>query len=144
MDKQKGFTLVELILVIAIIGFLAAILIPAVGNIGAKAKERAVRADLKTIRTAIEYYKVDFAVYPATLTLLTNVTDRLVDTIPDDPYAAAAGTKYRYDLDTAGRHTYVVWSIGPNATSNLGGAGNDTLDATPVDDIYQTNAKTIP
>lgn len=50
--KKKGFTLIELIVVIAILGILAAVLIPRFGGFTASAKQKACAADARTILTA--------------------------------------------------------------------------------------------
>ena len=61
---EKGFTLIEMLLVVAIIGFLVAILLPSVGGVGEGAKVRAVKADLRTLKSAIEVYYISFGLYP--------------------------------------------------------------------------------
>lgn len=57
--KKKGFTLVELIAVIAILGILAMIVVPKVGNYTGRAKEAKKLADAKTIAQAVEMYNTD-------------------------------------------------------------------------------------
>ena len=62
--KKKAFTLVELILVITILGILAALVMPTFqGNI-ATAKESAAKSDLMALRTQIELYKLQHNQYP--------------------------------------------------------------------------------
>lgn len=54
-----GFTLIELMLVVAIIGLLAAIAVPKFGNLVTKAKEASVRGKLGTLRSALSLYYAD-------------------------------------------------------------------------------------
>jgi type II secretion system protein G len=56
---RKGFTLIELLIVVAIIGILAAIAVPNFLNAQIRAKIARVEADLKSINTAMEMYKLD-------------------------------------------------------------------------------------
>ena len=56
--KNKGFTLVELMIVVAILGIMAAIVIPTFQGNVATAKESASKTNLMTIRTQIELYKL--------------------------------------------------------------------------------------
>ena len=56
--KKKGFTLVELIIVVTILGIMAAIVIPTFQGNVATAKESASKSNLMTIRTQIELYKL--------------------------------------------------------------------------------------
>ena len=56
---ESGFTLVELMIVMTIIGILASIAIPSYIRSVQKAKEAVLREDLHTLRTAIDSYTVD-------------------------------------------------------------------------------------
>lgn len=63
--NKKGFTLVELVVVIAILGILAAIAIPRFGGFTAGAKEGAVEANHRTIVSAAQIYYANNKAWPA-------------------------------------------------------------------------------
>lgn len=64
---RRGFTLIELVVVITILGVLVAIAIPAVGGYVDDAKKKAARADAKNIQTALIMYKAENGAYPAVI-----------------------------------------------------------------------------
>ena len=61
---QRGFTLVELLIVIVILGILAGIVVFAVGNLTSNAKTNACATEKSTISTALEAYKANVGRYP--------------------------------------------------------------------------------
>jgi type II secretion system protein G len=65
-EKQPGFTLIELLIVVAIIGILAAIAVPNFMNAQVRAKVARCQADMKSLSTALESYRVDNNMYPPT------------------------------------------------------------------------------
>jgi general secretion pathway protein G len=67
--KQKGFTIVELLIVIVVIGILAAITIVAYSGIQNRGHDAAVKADLSNFAKLMEVQKADLGRYPATLTV---------------------------------------------------------------------------
>ena len=67
LTDKKGFTLIELMIVIAIIGILAAIAIPQFAKYRRKAYNSAALSDLKNVRTEIEAYYADHDSYPTNL-----------------------------------------------------------------------------
>lgn len=62
-EGQKGFTLVELMIVVAIIGILAAIAIPQFASFRVKAFNSAASSDVKNIKTSLESYYSDHQAY---------------------------------------------------------------------------------
>jgi len=71
---KKGFTLVELLIVIIIIAVLAAIAIPKFSNSSQRSKESSLRANLKLVRNAIDLFRADTGAFPANMTGLTTST----------------------------------------------------------------------
>jgi len=85
MKKQsvRGFTLIELMVVMAIVGTLLSVVVPRYFDGLKRAEEATLREDLKEMREAIDYYHKDKNVYPSTLETL--VTERYIKFIPEDP-----------------------------------------------------------
>jgi prepilin-type N-terminal cleavage/methylation domain-containing protein len=66
--RERGFTLVELLIVVIILAILAAITIPQFANSAVAARESALDSNLATLRSAIELYRVQHNVYPGAVT----------------------------------------------------------------------------
>lgn len=64
---RRGFTLVELLIVIIVIAVLAAIAIPKFANSSQRGKESALKADLKVLRNAVDLFKTDTGAYPGSI-----------------------------------------------------------------------------
>jgi len=85
---ESGFTLLELLVVMTIIGILAAIGVPALRDSPKRAKEATLRADLFTFRSVIDQFKGDKGNYPPDLATL--VKDGYMRKIPLDPMTKAS------------------------------------------------------
>jgi prepilin-type N-terminal cleavage/methylation domain-containing protein len=73
--KSKGFTLIELMIVVAIIGILAAVAIPKFADLVTKSKEAAVKGNLGAVRSALAiYYGDNEGVYPVADGVFTALT----------------------------------------------------------------------
>lgn len=64
MQNQRAFTLIELLIVVAIIAILAAIAVPNFLEAQTRSKVSRMKADIRTLTTGIEAYAVDWNVYP--------------------------------------------------------------------------------
>lgn len=82
--NKKGFTLIELMIVVAIIGILAAIAIPKFADLIKKSKEGATKGGLSSMRSAIQVYYGDNEGWFPTDTLSVLTTDgKYINSIPE-------------------------------------------------------------
>ena len=128
---EEGFTLVELMVVIVIIGLLAAIVAFNVLPMGDKARIEKAKSDISTIEQALEMYKLQNMRYPSTSeglqALVTPPSSAdpshyqaggYIKKLPNDPW----GRPYQYA--SPGQHSEAdVWSYG--ADGKEGGEGTD-------------------
>lgn len=136
MKTQSGFTLVEILIVVVILGILAAIVIPQFSDASTEAKTSSLCSDLQTVRSQIELYKIqhnddlpsDAAV--GIVSAMTAQTDIDGNTGTDyGPYLQKIPTNPFNDLDT-------ITEAATDANS-AGGAGwffNTTTGAFRADD----------
>ena len=88
--QQRGFTLMELLLVMVFIALLAALVMPVATSSVIRAKEAALKENLYVMRKAIDGYYADHGKYPTSLTLLAE--KRYVRQIPVDPLTERSDT----------------------------------------------------
>jgi len=110
----KWFTLIEMLIVIVIIGILAAVLLPKIGWARDKANDVAVTANVKNLGTALIQYEMDNGWYPSSLANL--VTGDLIEkywitTKYDD---AIDGDKYQYASESNPNHFIVCGKYSPD------------------------------
>ena len=80
---KRGFTLIEILIVVVILGILAAIVIPQFTEASQDAEESAAKSSLQTVRAQVQLYNFKENGYPATLDAL--VTDGYLASLPDLP-----------------------------------------------------------
>ncbi|MGD0671917.1 MAG: type II secretion system major pseudopilin GspG [Candidatus Binatus sp.] len=129
--KQDGFTLIEIMVVILILGLLATIVVQSLRGAADKAKKTKAQADLAEIKTALDRYYLDNGYYPTTdqgLGALVSAPSSgrvpgnyesggYIERLPQDPW----GTAYFYQSDG---NTYTLKSFGPSGVE-----GADNIDA---------------
>lgn len=88
-NKKKWFTLIEMLIVIVIIGILAAALIPRLSSARGRANDVARKADLAQTAAALVSYQIDHGSFPTTVWSLTLISAGLISagmsSIPEDP-----------------------------------------------------------
>ena len=122
-QRPRGFTLIELIVVMAIVALLASIAAPRYFDSIDRARERVLMQNLNLLRDAIDKFHADSGAYPASLAELA--TRRYVRRVPEDPVTGS---------DT----TWVV--VAPPLPSGLtgvydvkSGAAGNAMDGTAYD-----------
>jgi general secretion pathway protein G len=127
--KQRGFTLIEVLVVVAILGILAAIVVPRIMDRPDEAKRVAAKADIAAIVQSLKIYRLDNGTYPSTdqglLALVQRPTGnppapnwkQYLDHLPKDPW----GGDYQY-LSPGVKGEIDVFSLGSDHAR--GGEGN--------------------
>ena len=148
---QKGFTLIELMIVIAIIGILAAIAIPNYMNYTRKAKTTEAKTNLAAIRTSEEAYRAENETYRACGADPANIPGRTQVAWATSDTAAGAGGNftaigfrpsgkvyYSYRVPTATGTTFTACAEGDLDANGGGGvaAGTGTNDADSDDGFF--------
>ena len=132
-QAQKGFTLIEIMIVIVIIGVLATLVIPNVMSRPDEARVVSARHDVATLVQALKLYKLDNGRYPTTEQGLNALVKKptaepvprnwkmggYLDKLPQDPW----GSPYQYNNPGTHNNELDVFSFG--ADGKLGGTGND-------------------
>ncbi len=131
--RRAGFTLLELIVVIAVIGILATIALPALRNVPRRAAEAVLKTDLRAMRDVIDQYYADKGNYPPSLEAL--VEAGYLRAIPVDPITKDAGTWQvvyeELDPDALPAETDLPEGGAPGIVDVHSGSPALSLDGTP-------------
>jgi prepilin-type N-terminal cleavage/methylation domain-containing protein len=113
--KEKGFTLIELMIVIAIIGILAAIAIPQFSAYRTRSYNSAAQADLRNAATAQEAYYVDENTYCSTAATVLTATYGMPGLSANVTIVIDSGGDTTYDMkswNSAGDNSYIIHGPG--------------------------------
>lgn len=145
LRKQSGFSLIEIMVVVVIIGLLAAAIGPQVMNALTTAQDNVVKNDFKAIETALKMYKLDNFFYPSSEQGLEALVappqsdprpknwrkDGYLPETPLDPW----GNPYLYESPGDGK-PYVIYTLGADGVS---GGEEESADLTNWDKPSQEN-----
>jgi general secretion pathway protein G len=129
-NKMSGFTLIEVMVVVVILGILAAVIIPSVVGRDEDARRTLVQTSLSNVANALEMYRLDNHKYPTTQegleALVTKPASAKVfpaggylKSVPADPW----DNPIQYVTPGAGGKAYDLYSFGPDGQE--GGEGNN-------------------
>lgn len=124
--RQSGFSLIEIMVVVIIIGLLASIVAPQVLNRADEARIQKVRSDFKSIQTALKMYRIDNYAYPTSEQGLEALVERptmapqprnwrkdgYLEQLPKDPW----GNPYLY-LSPGESRDYNIYTLGADGVS---------------------------
>lgn len=124
---RKGFTLIELIIVFALIGILVGLAIPQYKNALQNAKESVLKENLFLLRTLINQYYTDKWKYPATLQTL--VDEDYIRSIPVDPITRSAETWKVVQEELEAEE--LMAGVEPGIVDVFSGSDQTAIDGTP-------------
>lgn len=138
--KTKGFTLIEILIVIAVISILIGIALPRFKGMQQEGNIAKAKGELRTLQAATEsYYIHNSNTYPANLATLTSQTPNLVSSVPNDPFQSTS-SNYSYKVNGG---YYAIYSVGPNGNGSVSAVTNTGLtEANGASCIYVSNAGT--
>ena len=116
--KPKGFTLVELVIVMAVIAVILSVVIPNLRGMQAESQLTKSEGELNTLKTALtSYWRNNANVYPADITTsLTNASPQIIPASLQDPFNTASGTYgYSSGTDASFGDYFAVYTKGPAA-----------------------------
>jgi len=120
-----GFTLMEVLVVVAIIALLASVIMSSLNTARSKSRDSRRVADIKQLQLALSLYYNDKDTYPAESTIATDLSPSYISVFPKDPQTNAV---YNY---TTSSGTYVLGTL----LENSGSMPSDDLDSTSISGV---------
>ncbi len=150
-EAKKGFTLIEMLIVMAVVSILIAIIIPSYRGMQQDAWIAKAEKELQTIQVAVESFYRHNNRYPATLLELTQATPKIITKLLDDPWktdTVDGKETYGYhsgNVNSFGSY-YIIYSKSIDGLDNTSGRFPADSDAAEFeiqgDDIVLSNLPT--
>jgi general secretion pathway protein G len=128
MRRTAGFTLIELIVVVAIIGILATIAVPAMRTAPIRAREAALREDLFSLRSCIDQFHADRGRFPTSLDELVSMG--YLRSVPEDPVTRSRDTWVVVYEEVTGQESERQQEAGQGIIDVHSGSDQVALDGT--------------
>lgn len=126
----RGFTIIELLIVIAVISILVSIALPRFKGISDEGNIAKAKGELRTLQTAVEsFYLHNSNAYPSALSSLTSATPNIVNAIPTDPFSTSSAV-YGYTRGGTNNKFYIVYSVGAGGNGSAAISNTDTVTET--------------
>lgn len=131
-QRRRGFTFLEIMLVVLIIGILVSIVVPRFGSSSRQARINAARLAIRSTELAIDQFEIHYGHYPRDLQELVNPpppddrnmeTPEFLDRMPEDAWGHPL--IYNFPPEIGGRH-FDLYSMGPNGVDDRGGEDDIT------------------
>lgn len=135
-NRRRGFTLIEIMVVLVILGVMAALVVPRVLGRAEDARKVAAKSDIASIMNALKLYNLDNMRYPTNEQGLAALVNKptiapipnnykdggYLDKLPNDPW----GSPYQYQ--NPGKHGEIdLYSYGPNGQTAAGDNGDGVI-----------------
>ena len=144
MLNKKGFTFIELLIVIAVISILIGVALPRFKGMQDEGNIERAKGELRTLQTAIEsYYIRNNNAYPATgsaalETALNTAVPNIIGYVPTDPFSSS-GADYVYVLGGTNNRFYVIYSVGPGGNGSVAIIADEVVETNGSSCIYVSN-----
>ncbi len=146
-NKQKGFSLIELLIVVAIILIIAAIAIPNLMRSKMAANEASAVASLRTINTSAVSYQTTYGIYPSALSNLSPASTPSSTAADLIDQTLATGTKSGYTFSYSGGGSGTLYTINADPVSASTGQRHFFTDQSLViraDTSTSANVNSLP
>lgn len=125
MKSNKGFTLVEILIVVVILGILAAIVIPQFTNASSEAKLSTLKSNLQAVRAQIQLYKIRNNDNPPSVDTFADDMAIYLERIPANPFVSDRDLANVVGAVDSGS----AWELDPNGGFTAGDGGTTMEEA---------------